>query len=249
MHFSKTSAKICPVLGTGWFNMYKEVSNKKKIIITCILIFACIAMYSIETYLKPAYILKSVYKILLFAGLPLGYCLIDKNFRFKEYFIINDKKQIFTSVFLGLGVYFGILIVYFIIKGFIDLANITKQLNNNLNINKDNFIFVSLYISFVNSMLEELFFRAFGFLTLSKNSSIKYSHFISALAFSIYHVSILANWFNIVIYIIFIFGLFFTGLFFNCLNIKNNNLYNSWIVHMSANLSINTIGFIMFGII
>ena len=206
-------------------------------------------MYLIETYIKPAYLLKSVYKILLFAGLPLCYCLIDKNFKFKEYFVINDKKQILVAAALGIGVYFGILIVYFIIKEFIDLDNITKQLNNNLNINKENFIFVSLYISFVNSMLEELFFRGFGFLTLSKNSSIKYSYCISALTFSIYHVSILANWFNMVIYIVFILGLFVTGIFFNWLNQKNNNLYNSWIVHMSANLSINTIGFMMFGII
>lgn len=230
--------------------MDKEISkNMKKIIITCIMILACMSMYLIETYVKPAYILKSVYKILLFAGLPFCYCLIDKNFKFKDYFIIKDKKQIFISAALGIGVYFGILIVYFIIKGFIDLDNITKQLNNNLNVNKDNFIFVSLYISFINSMLEELFFRGFGFLTLGKNSSIKYSFCISALAFSIYHVSILANWFNTVIYIFFILGLFITGLFFNWLNLKSNNLYNSWIVHMSANLSINTIGFMMFGII
>lgn len=221
----------------------------KNIIITGILIFACIAMYLIETYIKPAYILKSIYKILLFAILPMLYCAIDKDFKFKEYFIVKEKKQIFISIALGLGVYFIILIVYFIIKRFIDLDNITLQLNNNLNVNKDNFIFVAIYISFVNSMLEELFFRGFGFLTLSKSSSMIYSFCISALSFSIYHVSILANWFNIIIYIVFIVGLFITGLFFNWLNLKYKNIYNSWIVHMCANLSINTIGFIMFGII
>ncbi|HNZ82137.1 MAG TPA: type II CAAX endopeptidase family protein [Sedimentibacter sp.] len=230
--------------------MKKEIRNSaKKIIITCILIFACLSMYLIETYVKPAYIFKSVYKILLFAGLPLCYSLIDKNFKFKEYFIINDKRQIFIAAVLGISVYFVILIGYFIIKGFIDLDNITIQLNNNLNVNKENFIFVALYISFVNSMLEEMFFRGFGFLTLGKHSSYKYSILTSALAFSIYHVSILANWFHIVIYIVFILGLFFTGLFFNWMNLKNNNLYNSWIVHVSANLSINTIGFIMYGMI
>lgn len=223
--------------------------NIKNIIITIILVFACIAMYMIETYIKPAYMLKSIYKILVFAGLPMFYCAIDKNFKFKEYFVIRDKKQIFISVALGLGVYFFILIVYFIIKEFIDLDNITMQLDNNLNVNKDNFIFVALYISFINSMLEELFFRGFGFLTLNKSTSIVYSFFISALAFSVYHVSILANWFNAIIYIIFIVGLFVTGIFFNWLNLKYKNIYNSWIVHMCANLSINTIGFIMFGII
>jgi len=206
-------------------------------------------MYIIEIYIKPAYILKSIYKIILFAGLPLLYCAIDKDFKFKEYFIVRDKKQILISVALGLGVYFFILIVYFIIKEFIDLDNITMQLSNNLNVNKDNFVFVALYISFINSMLEELFFRGFGFLTLNKNSSIIYSISLSALAFSIYHVSILANWFIVIIYVLFIIGLFITGLFFNWLNLKYKNIYNSWIVHMCANFSINTIGFIMFGII
>lgn len=40
-----------------------------------------------------------------------------------------------------------------------------------------------------------------------------------------------------------------TGIFFNWLNLKYKNIYNSWIVHMCANFSINTIGLIMFGII
>lgn len=223
--------------------------EKKNIIITIIIIFACISMYVIETYFKLEYVLKSMYKIILFAVLPLIYCAFDKDIKLKEYFIVKDKRQIFISIALGLGVYLFILVGYYVLKGFIDLDNIALQLQNNLNVNKDNFVFVALYISFINSMLEELFFRGFGFLTLNRSSSRIYSYVISALSFSIYHVSILANWFNVIIYVAFIAGLFVTGLFFNWLNEKYSNIYNSWIVHMCANLSINTIGFIMFGII
>jgi len=223
--------------------------KSKNTAITCIIIFSCILMYIIETYIKPAYILKSIYKIFLFAVLPLIYCAFDKDVKFKEYFIVRNKRQVFISVALGTGVYLFILAGYYVLKGFINLDNIALQLENNLNVNKDNFIFVALYISFVNSLLEELFFRGFGFLTLNKSSSKFYSYGLSALAFSIYHVSILANWFNIIIYVVFIAGLFATGLFFNYLNEKYKNIYNSWIVHMCANFSINTIGFIMFGII
>ena len=152
-------------------------------------------------------------------------------------------------VALGLGVFVFVQAGYFVLKGFIDLNNISAVLENNLGISKENFIFVSLYISFFNSLLEELFFRGFSFLTLKKYSSKKYSYIISAFAFSIYHVSILANWFNPIIYIIFIAGLFVTGIFFNLLNDRYDNIYNSWIVHMAANISINIIGFMMFGII
>lgn len=225
------------------------IRNKKNIIITSVIIIACISMYVIETYIKPAYMLKSIYKIFLFAVLPLIYCAFDKDIKFKEYFMVRDKRQILISAALGIGVYLFILAGYYVLKGFIDLDNIAIQLENNLNVNKDNFVFVALYISFVNSMLEELFFRGFGFLTLKKGSSKMYSYGVSALAFSIYHVSILANWFNVIIYVIFIAGLFATGMFFNWLNEKYNNIYNSWIIHMCANFSINTIGFIMFGIL
>lgn len=223
--------------------------EKKNIIVTTIIIFACISMYVIETYIKPEYILKSIYKIILFVALPLIYCAFDKDIKFKEYFIVKDKRQIPISVALGIGVYLFILAGYYVLKKFIDLDNISLQLESNLNVNKDNFVFVALYISFINSMLEELFFRGFGFLTLNRNSSKMYSYVISALSFSIYHLSILANWFNVIIYVVFIAGLFVTGLFFNWLNEKYDNIYNSWIVHMCANFSINTIGFIMFNII
>ena len=222
---------------------------KRRIAISGVIVAACILMYLVETMVRPVYIIKSLYKIIIFAGLPLIYCVFDKEVNFKEYFEIKDKKQIKFAVALGLSVYLLIQAGYFILKGFIDLDNIAMNLENNLNVNRDNFLFVSLYISFINSMLEELFFRGFGFITLGRFLSKRYTYIISALAFSIYHVSILANWFNIIIYALFITGLFVTGLFFNRLNDGYNNIFNSWIVHMCANFSINTIGFVMFGLI
>lgn len=224
-------------------------NGKRKTAITVILITACVLIYLIESNIRPVYIIKSLYKIIIFAGLPLIYCAFDKEVKFKEYFKINDKKQIRRALLLGLGIYLIVQIGYFILKGFIALDNIAAILENNLSVNKNNFVFVSLYISLINSLLEELFFRGFGFITLGKFASKKYAYIISALAFSVYHVSILADWFNIIIYGLFITGLFVTGLFFNMLNDRYENIFNSWIVHMCANFSINTIGFMMFGII
>jgi len=223
--------------------------SKRKKAMTSILIIACILMYLIESNIRPVYVIKSLYKIIIFAGLPLIYCAFDKEVKFKEYFSINDKKQIKFAMALGLGIFLIVQAGYYILKEFIALDNIAMILENNLNVNKDNFVFVSLYISLINSLLEELFFRGFGFITLRKFSSKKYTYIISALAFAVYHVSILADWFNIIIYVLFITGLFATGLFFSWLNDRYNNIFNSWIVHMCANLSINTIGFMMFGII
>ena len=39
------------------------------------------------------------------------------------------------------------------------------------------------------------------------------------------------------------------GCIFNFLNEKCGNIYPSWLVHLCANLAINTVGFILFGIL
>lgn len=150
---------------------------------------------------------------------------------------------------MGIAVYALIFCAYLMMAGFIDLKNIANLLSENVNINEDNFLFVALYISFINSLLEEFFFRGFGFLLLKKIFHPIAAYVISALTFSLYHVAILANWFSPWMFILIISGLFIAGLFFNWLNEKSNNIYNSWLVHMFANFSINTVGFIMFGII
>ena len=51
------------------------------------------------------------------------------------------------------------------------------------------------------------------------------------------------------IFAIILIGLFAGGLIFNYLNEKSETIYSSWLVHMFANFAINTVGFILFGII
>ena len=59
----------------------------------------------------------------------------------------------------------------------------------------------------------------------------------------------MSNWFSPYLFILALTGLFVGGLIFDYINDKSENIYNSWLVHMFANFAINTIGFIMFGII
>lgn len=134
-------------------------------------------------------------------------------------------------------------------KDFIDLSNIIEMLDKDASVDKDNFLWIALYISFINSLLEEFFFRGFLFLNLQRISGRKFAYILSAFVFSIYHIAIMGNWFSPIIFIIAMIGLFVGALIFNYLNEKSGNIYNSWIVHMMANLSINTVGLMMFGII
>jgi len=108
---------------------------------------------------------------------------------------------------------------------------------------------VAIYISLINSLLEEFFFRGLGFLTLKKMTSRKFAYLFSAATFSLYHIAIMTSWFAPFLFIVLILSLFVAGIFFNWLNEKNHNIYSSWIVHMGANFAINTIGFILFGIL
>lgn len=39
------------------------------------------------------------------------------------------------------------------------------------------------------------------------------------------------------------------GCIFNYLNERNDSIYSSWFVHMFANFAINTVGFILFGVL
>lgn len=212
--------------------------------------FASIAVMSIiDAIINPGYIYKSMIKIIMFLLIPLIYTAYDNNIKIKDIFMIKSKKKLYSSIFLGLLVYITILGAYLILKGFINLESIKDMLAENLKVNRGNFIFVALYISFINSLLEEFFFRGFIFLNLNKLITSKYAYIISAIAFAVYHVAIMGSWFSPLIFVLAMAGLFVGGIIFNYLNESNQNIYSSWLVHMMANFAINTVGFIMFGLI
>lgn len=225
--------------------------NKRKTIINIfiIMIISLSIMYITDSIINPGYIYKSVIKLLLFMAIPVLYTMVDRNIKLKEIFKLRSKKQLLISIILGLGVYIIIFTAYLILKSFIDLENIKNIMEKSINVNRDNFIQVAIYISFINSLLEEFFFRGFIFLNFKKLFKRELAYIASALAFAIYHVAIMANWFTVPLFILSMIGLFVGGLIFNYLNDKNSNIYSSWLVHMAANFAINTVGFIMFGII
>jgi len=224
-------------------------SDKKAIIsIIALVVIGCLLMAMVDAVFSADYAVKSAIKLALFLMLPFGYCLLDKEVSFKSLFIVN-KKSVLTSLGMGLAVYIIIIVAYFGAGRFFDLSNITNSLTDNIGVSKSNFVFVAIYISFINSLLEEFFFRGFAFLSLKKLAGRKIAYVFSASAFSLYHIAIMASWFSIWLLTLIVLSLFIAGLMFNWLNEKNENIYNSWLVHMFANFAINTIGFILFGII
>ncbi len=204
----------------------------------------------IDGFLKPDYLVKSIIKIFLFLIVPIFYFFINKTEikNFKTLFEINLKTML-KAFAIGIGIYIVILGGYFLTKGIFNFSNVTDSISQNNGINEDNFLYVSLYISFINSFLEEFFFRGFGFITLKKQTNRKFAYIFSSLFFSIYHVGMLIGMFDCFILPILFIGLFAGGCIFNYLNESSENIYTSWGAHMFANFSINTVAFILFGIV
>lgn len=223
-------------------------NRRRTILISAIIVLFCIAMAVADGVLKTGYFTKSGVKIIVFLALPAVYSVIDKGLRLKPLFRF-DKRGAKLALVPAIAVYAVIFGVYILLKDVFDFSGVTKALTKNLGVHGKNFIFVSIYISFVNSLLEEFFFRGFAFLTLKKVATRKFAYLFSAAAFAIYHVAIMVGWFSPVVFVIIMAGLFAGGLIFNYLNEKSGTIYPSWLVHMFANFAINTVGFTLFGII
>lgn len=215
---------------------------EKKIIIGVVVI-NFILMGIVDAVLVPPYMMKSCIKVVLFACIPLLY--YRKNKELKDILTIN-KKGLKESLLVGSMIIVVIVGGYFLFRNIFDFSNITTSLSSDIGVNVENFLFVSMYITFVNSFLEEFFFRGFAFLTLGKYTGIKFSCVFSSLVFALYHVAMMVTWVSPLLVVLAVAGLFIGGLIFNYFNYRYHNIYASWIIHMFSNIAINCVGFILF---
>ncbi|MBE6877774.1 MAG: CPBP family intramembrane metalloprotease [Ruminococcaceae bacterium] len=225
------------------------MNNKSKYIIASVILSSALMTF-VDGVVEPQYMVKSAVKLVLFLIIPLVYFVRNrKEFGRLKALFIPQKKDLVFAAFLGAGVYAVILAGYFFFRNIADFSGITAQLTGNSGVTADNFVFVAVYISFVNSLLEEFFFRGFAFITLAEKSNVKFAYIFSALIFALYHTGMMIAWFEIWVFALALIGLFIGGSIFNWLNSHCKNIYPSWIVHMCANFAINTVGFMLFGII
>lgn len=213
-------------------------------------LLSTLLMCVVDGVISPPYLYKSMIKIVLFLVVPMIYFLLyrDQGTYLRKLFV-PKKKDFLLALALGVVVFAIIMLAYFLLGDYIDLNGIKESLTSGIGVTGNNFVYVAVYISFVNSLLEEFFFRGYAFLILKEESGKKFAYIFSAAMFALYHVGMTSGWFNILIYLLSMAGLFIGGCVFNYLNEKCENIYPSWLVHMCANFGINTIGFILFGII
>ena len=209
--------------------------------LTLIVFLCCAAMLVVDGLWQPGYWIKSGIKILLFLGIPLLCSTRFPDISLRLLFRPSGRGLL-RALLLGLGVYAVILSAYFLLRGAVDFSSVLNNLPAGVTVST--FPFVALYISLVNSLLEEFFFRGFAFLTLA--GKMRCASLFSAIAFAIYHTAMMLGWFPPAIFLLALVGLTIGGLLFNWLNQKDGSIYTSWLVHMFANFATNTVGFILF---
>ena len=211
------------------------------------ILLSCSVMGYVDAVWQPGYTIKSGIKIVLFGVVPFFILL---KFAYANFATMFQLKwtSVWRSALLGMAVYAVIVGGYFVLREVIDFSNITASLNDSVGVNASNFIFVALYISIVNSFLEEFFFRGFGY-TVLKTRGRFFAYTICSILFALYHVAMMIGWYDWWVFCLAIVSLFGAGIVFHLLNERSGTMYTSWIVHMCSNLGINTVGLLLFGMI
>ncbi len=207
-------------------------------------VICCGIMAAVDGIWQPGYLIKSLIKIALFCLVPLLIGGISRNLELRSLFRLKGQS-IGPALLLGLIIYGLIVGGFFLLRSFVDFSGIAKNLSATAGVNKENFLLVSLYISFANSLLEEFFFRGFALKGLKTRLSPGWACGISAVLFSLYHTAMMIGWFPWWLFLLVLAGLAIGGVLFTWLNRHQGTVYTSWFVHMFANFAINTVGFIL----
>ena len=222
--------------------------KKLPLLVLAYALIAFVCLYFLESNKDIIYPIKALVKSVLFVLIPVValMCTDKKALGFlkaKNVPLSSWKWSIIIGLIM-IGVVQG---VYFLLQGVIDLDSIAWQLEQDVGVNKEIFVYIGLYITFGNSFIEEFFFRGILLVWLAQFWSWRWVSVLSAFLFAGYHVSIFAGWFDWKLTLLSLLGLFIGGVFFNALNKKSRTLYPGWIAHICGDVAVILVGFKMFG--
>ena len=221
----------------------RAVRRKNALLLGGAVLLGSGAMLLVDGVWQPGYWVKSAVKICLFILLPVLCSKLCKGISLRSLFRFQ-RRETAVALALGAGVYALILGGYFLLRGVIDFSPVLDNLPQG--VTRATFPLVALYISLVNSLLEEFFFRGFAFLALREQAAEGTAALFSALAFALYHTAMMLGWFPLPVFLLALAGLTVGGLLFNWLDRRHGSICTSWLTHMFANFAINTVGFLLF---
>ncbi len=232
----------------------KSMSKKNLIYLIVMAIITITLLYVSDQVLTLNYVIKSAVKVFLFSIFPIIYTIQTGKNVLKDS-VLNMRKSeanmhgIRVSLLLGITITIIIIATYVLIVPYIDTKQLILEFEEKYRINKYNIIYYSLYLVFINSFLEEFFFRGFLFINIKKTGRRKTAYIFSSFMFAIYHIANFQNWFSVGVFILALSGLFIGGCIFCYLDDEKDSFINSWLVHICADLGIVLVGLHIFDVI
>jgi len=216
-----------------------QESKKQITLIFILIVITPIILLLSRQVLPNNYLASSIYKIIFLSPLLYRFFIERKTFKqsLSENFSIKKfKENAYLMLFIGVILALIYISSFFIFRDYLDLENISEKLNQLISLNVNNLIFIGLYIIFINSLLEEFFWRGFIFEKLDKLINTKKAYFFSAVAFSFHHVMFYYDWFNITFFLLVTLGLIIYAAIMNFIFAKYRDLFSCWLVHIIVDI-------------
>ena len=232
----------------------KTAKGKDAIYLIASSILVIVLLYFFDQVMALSYLNKIALKAALFIIVPAIYIVQTGENVFKaSIFNIRISKgkarRWNVGTILGVLVFIVIVLTYIVVKPYIDTDQMLVEFQEKYKINKSNILYYSFYLTFINSFLEEFFFRGFLFLNIKKLGFRKTAYIFSSFLFAVYHIANFQNWFSVSVFVLALAGLFAGGCIFCYLDDEKETFLNSWFVHICADLAIVFIGLYIFGIL
>ncbi|HII14043.1 MAG TPA: CPBP family intramembrane metalloprotease, partial [Nanoarchaeota archaeon] len=211
--------------------------NKKELsILFGLILLSPIFLILSRLFLPTNYLFSSLYKLIFLFPLFYYIYIEKKSLKniYQENFSFKTVKNTWKKMcILGLGIALIYITTFFLLKGFVDISSIIQKLELVATINTTNIIFIGAYIIFINSLLEEFFWRGFIFKKMKENIGNK-AYIITGLAFSLHHMMFYYNWFTLPFFLIVTVGLSAYAILMNFIFDRYKDLYSCWLVHALA---------------
>lgn len=210
-------------------------------------------LFLIQHFFSATYITSSLYKIIFL--LPIVYRVFFHKKSWKaaithDFSFIKFKKSIAHA--LGWGLLFSAIYAgaFFFFKDLLPIQEIVAQLNSAAAITPTNIIWIGLYIIFINSLLEEFFWRGFFFDEVHALCGWFTGYVLTGIGFTLYHVVYFYQWFSYPgLFALACIGLFGYSLFMCMIFQKYRDLFTCWIIHALVDIVQIGIALSIFGIL
>ena len=218
--------------------------KKTTVLLILVTVFCCGVMATAGGFAPVSYDAKSVAKLGIFLAAPFILSLGERSVAIRGIFR-SRKRGLLAGLLYGAGIYAGMMGCYFLLARWVDFSGLTALLFRKVGVRGEDFLWLAVYASLINSLLEEFFFRGFVLENLTRSASRRWGVLFSSAAFALYYAVAMAGWFSWWAYIPMTAVLFGAGVGLCRLNEKYGTTYVSWLVHMAVKFALGTAGYLL----